>query len=44
MPNTDAVIQLVSSLLGRDMRAAGRTVESLGLQGVSPEELLQRLA
>lgn len=42
-PNIDAVIELVSTLLGIDMRAAGRTVANLGLEGVHPNELLAAL-
>jgi opine dehydrogenase len=43
-PKIDAVIELVSSLLGTDMRAGGRTLESLGLRETSVEELLRKLA
>ena len=43
-PKIDAVIELVSSLLGTDMRGTGRTIESLGLEGISSDELLRQLA
>ncbi len=42
-PKIDAVVELVSSLLGVDMWATGRTLASLGLEGVSAEQLLQML-
>ncbi|MGD2071513.1 MAG: NAD/NADP octopine/nopaline dehydrogenase family protein [Gemmatimonadota bacterium] len=41
-PAMDAIITLVSIVLGRDLRqGAERTLESLGLDGLGPEELLE---
>ncbi len=41
-PTMRAVIELCSALTGRDLRAAGRTVERLGLQGLTIRQI-QRL-
>jgi opine dehydrogenase len=38
-PAMDAVIDLADALLGLDFRAEGRTVERLGIQGLSVREL-----
>ena len=38
-PNVDAVIRLVSTMLGKDYFVDGLTAEKLGLQGVTPEEV-----
>jgi opine dehydrogenase len=43
-PKIDAVIELVSSLLGIDMWKTGRTLESLGLEGVACQEFIEQLA
>lgn len=44
-PNIEAVIQLASTLMDRDYLAeAPRTMESLGLSGLTPDELTQILA
>lgn len=44
-PNISAVIQLASTLMDRDYLAeAPRTMESLGLSGLTPDELRQILA
>jgi opine dehydrogenase len=42
-PTMDAVVELGSSLLGRDLRAEGRTLERLGLSGMSAEEIRRTL-
>jgi opine dehydrogenase len=42
-PTMDAVVELGSSLLGRDLRAEGRTLERLGLAGMSAEEIRRTL-
>jgi opine dehydrogenase len=38
-PNIDAVIRLVSTMLGKDYFVDGLTVEKLGLRGMTPEEV-----
>jgi len=38
-PTMNAVVELGSALLGRDLRAEGRTLERLGLAGLSAEEI-----
>ena len=38
-PHIDAVIRLVSTMLGKDYFVDGLTAEKLGLQGISPQEL-----
>jgi opine dehydrogenase len=38
-PTMDAAVELGSSLLGRDFRAEGRTLERLGLAGLSADEI-----
>ncbi len=38
-PNVDAVIRLVSTMLGKDYFVDGLTVEKLGLEGMTPEEV-----
>ncbi len=44
-PNISAVIQLASTLMGLDYLAeAPRTMASLGLSGLTADELAQRLA
>jgi opine dehydrogenase len=44
-PNIKAVIQLASTLMDRDyLTEAPRTMESLGLSGLTPDELAQLLA
>jgi len=40
-PHIDAIITLASAALGRDFRARGRTMESLGLAGLTKEEILE---
>jgi hypothetical protein len=35
----NAVVELGSALLGRDLKAEGRTLERLGLAGLSAEEI-----
>ena len=42
-PTMDAVVELGSSLLGRDLRAEGRTLERLGLAGMSADEIRRTL-
>ncbi len=42
-PTMDAVVELGSSLLGRDFRAEGRTLERLGLAGMTVEEIRRTL-
>ncbi len=42
MPTMEGVIQLTSCLVGRDLRAEGRTVENLGLAGLTIRQI-QRL-
>ena len=42
-PTMDAVVELGSALLGRDFRAEGRTLERLGLAGMSAEEIRRAL-
>ena len=42
-PIFDAVITLASALVQKDLRAGGRTLESLGIAGLSRQELLDRL-
>jgi len=42
MPTMEGVIQLTSCLVGRDLRAEGRTVENLGLSGLTIRQI-QRL-
>ncbi len=39
-PLMDAVIAIASRMADRDFRATGRTLENLGLDGMTPEELL----
>lgn len=43
-PNIDAVIQLVSTLYGEDYRETGRNVKSLGLEGLSKEDVVYYFA
>jgi opine dehydrogenase len=44
-PNVTVVIQLASTLMGRDyLKEAPRTMNSLGLSGLTPEELTRILA
>lgn len=38
-PNVDAVIQLASTMLGRDYFTEGLTVEDLGIDGKTPEDV-----
>lgn len=38
-PNVDAVIRLVSTMLGKDYFVDGLTVEKLGLQGMTPADV-----
>jgi opine dehydrogenase len=38
-PNVDAVIRLVSTMLGKDYFVEGLTAEKLGLQGMTPAEV-----
>ena len=38
-PTIDLIIELASILHGRDYRAEGRTVESLGLAGLTVKEI-----
>jgi len=38
-PNIDAVIQLTSTIYGRDFRAEGRNAENLGLIGMTKEQV-----
>jgi opine dehydrogenase len=38
-PHIDAVVRLVSTMLGKDYFVDGLTVEKLGLQGITPEDL-----
>jgi opine dehydrogenase len=42
-PHADAFIQLASTVLGRDLHASGRTLESLGLGGLDGAALRARL-
>jgi len=42
-PLSDAFIELAGSVLGRDLRAGGRTLESLGLAGLDAAGLRARL-
>ncbi len=42
-PIIDSIIALVSALLGTDMRAEGRTAESLGVTGLRADELVSQL-
>jgi opine dehydrogenase len=42
-PTMDAVVELGSSLLGRDFRAEGRTLERLGLAGMTAQEIRRAL-
>jgi opine dehydrogenase len=42
--NIDAVIRLVSTMLGKNYFVDGLTVEKLGLQGKTPEEVKEMLA
>jgi opine dehydrogenase len=42
-PLTDALIDLCGALTGVDYRAQGRTLESLGLEGLTPAKLRERL-
>lgn len=39
-PNIDAVIQLTSTIYGRDFRAEGRNSKNLGLEGMSMEQVI----
>lgn len=39
-PIMDATITLASAALGRDLRATGRTLKSLGLEGMNKDQLL----
>jgi len=41
MPNIDAVIQIASTMLEADFSSEGITVNDLGIDGLSPEELKQ---
>lgn len=43
-PHIDAVIRLVSTMLGRDFFIEGLTAEKLGLKGMTPEELKSMIA
>ena len=38
-PNIDAVIQLTSSIYGKDFRAEGRCARNLGIEGMSKEQV-----
>ena len=38
-PNIDAVIQLTSSIYGRDFRAEGRNAKNLGLEGMTKDQV-----
>jgi opine dehydrogenase len=40
-PNVDAVVRLVSTMLGRNYFIDGLTVEKLGLQGMTPQDVRQ---
>lgn len=40
-PNIDAVIQLTSSIYGKDFRAEGRTLKTMGLEGMNKEQIEQ---
>jgi len=42
-PLSDALIALAGTVLGRDLRATGRTLESLGLAGLDAAALRARL-
>lgn len=42
-PHADAFIQLASTVLGRDLRASGRTLENLGLAGLDAAGIRDRL-
>jgi opine dehydrogenase len=44
VPMTRSLIELTSALMGRDVRAEGRTVSRLGLQGLTAETMLQRVS
>lgn len=39
VPTIDMIIELESIMLGKDFKAEGRTVEKLGLEGRTPEEI-----
>jgi opine dehydrogenase len=41
-PATDALIDIANTLYGQDMRQDGRTVESLGLKGLTAPQIRQR--
>ena len=43
MPATDSIITLASVVNGEDYRATGRHLDSMGLAGLTPEEILQRV-
>ncbi|QVL50130.1 MAG: NAD/NADP octopine/nopaline dehydrogenase family protein [Thiocapsa sp.] len=43
-PLMDALIDLGSAILGRDFRAEGRTLERLGLAGLSPSQITAQLS
>jgi len=38
-PNIDAVIQLTSTVYDKDFRAAGRTLKTMGLEGMNKEQI-----
>jgi opine dehydrogenase len=42
-PHADAFIQLASTVLGRDLRTSGRTLENLGLAGLDAAAIRTRL-
>ena len=43
MPATDAIITLASVVNDEDYRSTGRHLETMGLGGLTPEQILQRL-
>jgi len=43
MPLFSAMIDLISSLLGVDFHKHGRTLKNLGLDGLSPEEIINKI-
>ena len=43
-PNVDAVIRLVSTMLGKDYFVEGLTTDKLGLKGMTPADVKAILA
>lgn len=43
-PTMDAIISLANAMMGKDYRVSGRTLEKLGLAGMTVEEICAKLA